>query len=198
MSTILIAGTTPASLAAANEFRAAGHRVYTADIAHAPALLGEIKTKEDKLDMLVFAPEKTLCDGDVFAGHDPDALCSQMEHNIRGFHEIVENAKDLLRQGEKRICVLTWRSASVRRNAETEDFGWHMSLAAVNMMEKIWFNALRPEGFTFRCFAADGEAGLTPAQYFTMPLCYDPSEPYTHSDENRLAFRDPLFDEIAF
>lgn len=210
MTTILIAGLTPASRAAAEEFRAAGHRVYISDIAHAPALLEEIKSPagtdlsvcaekgEDKLDILVFAPEKTTSDGDAYSSHDPEALYGQMQHNISGFYEVVEAAKDLLRKGQKRICVLTERSASVRRNTDAEDFGYHMSLAAVNMMEKIYFNALRPEGFTFRCFAADGEGGLTPAQYFTMPLCYDPSEPYTHSDENRLAFRDGLFDEIAW
>lgn len=210
MSTILIAGLTPASRTAADEFRAAGHRVYIADIAHAPALLEEMKSpagtdpsvrtekSEDKLDMLVFAPEKTVADGDAFSSHDPEALYEQMQHNISGFYEVVEAAKDLLRKGRKRICVLTDRSASVRRNTGTEDFGFHMSLAAVNMMEKIYFNGLRPEGFTFRCLAADGEGGLTPAQYFTMPLCYDPSEPYTHSDENRLVFRDRFFDELAW
>ena len=198
MNVIFIIGNPPASQIAAEAFRAAGNRVYPAAIEHAPAVLKEIRENENRLDMLVFAPEMLFHDGDICAEHNPDEVSRQIEHNLSGFYQAVEGSRQLLRAGKKRICVLTEKNASIRRNTAAKDFGYHMSLAAVNMMEKIFFNALRGEGFTFRCFAADGEGGLDPAVYFSMDLCYDPGEPYTHSDENRLVFRDRWFDEVAW
>ena len=67
------------------------------------------------------------------------------------------------------------------------------------MMEKILFNKLRPEGFTFRCFCADPqEKGICAGEYIARGLCYDEKEPYIHSDENRLVMRDCRLREIPW
>lgn len=67
------------------------------------------------------------------------------------------------------------------------------------MMEKLYFNQLRPEGFTFRCFgSSEEEGGITAGEYIMNALCYDPKEPYIHSDENRLVMRDHHYREIPW
>lgn len=158
-----------------------------------------------KLDLLVVgAGEHLPGDGEV-GSHDYEAMMDVIGRNADGAYRLVEAFLPLLRAGEgKRIAVLTERSSSVSYCGQTGDFAYQMSLAMVNMMEKIYFNALRPEGFTFRNLAVDSNAEGTPAggmgvkEYLEHGLCYDPDEPYIHSDENRLVMRDRLHREIPW
>ena len=79
------------------------------------------------------------------------------------------------------------------------DLAYHASLAGLNMMGKILFNRLRPEGFTFRWYCDDGApGGMCAAEYIVSGLCYDEKEPYIHSDENRLVLRDAYLREISW
>ena len=74
-----------------------------------------------------------------------------------------------------------------------------MAMAALNMMEKIAFNALRPEGFTFRNFVTDGpKTGMDAKTYIQRDLSNLPEDDYIHSDENRLVRRDSLFREKSW
>ena len=63
-------------------------------------------------------------------------------------------------------------------------------MAALNMMEKIAFNALRPEGFTFRNFVTDGpKTGMDAKTYIQRDLSNLPEDDYIHSDE-KMCIRD--------
>ena len=67
------------------------------------------------------------------------------------------------------------------------------------MMGKLYFNRLRPEGFTFRWYCAEeGSGGMSAGEYLLSGLCYDEKEPYIHSDENRLVMRDAYLREVAW
>ena len=94
--------------------------------------------------------------------------------------------------------MITESGSSISWTKETDDFAYHMSLAAIHMMEKLYFNRLRPEGFTFRCYAEEGSGGICGAEYIERGLCYDEKEPYIHSDENRLVMRDRYLHEIPW
>ena len=131
--------------------------------------------------------------------HDYDDILRVLDYNINGLRQVIENALPLLRQGEKkRIAVITESGSSISWTKETDDFAYHMSLAAIHMMEKLYFNRLRPEGFTFRCYTEEGSGGICGAEYIERGLCYDEKEPYIHSDENRLVMRDRYLHEIPW
>lgn len=240
---ILIVAKGKAAMDAARDFAADGNRVYVVSeareagelregenlaVLEADPLQGDSvanavrRVQEDcgKLDLLVVgAGEHLPGDGEV-GSHDYEAMMDVIGRNADGAYRLVEAFLPLLRAGEgKRIAVLTERSSSVSYCGQTGDFAYQMSLAMVNMMEKIYFNALRPEGFTFRNLAVDSTAVVstavvstavdsdaegTPAggmgvkEYLEHGLCYDPDEPYIHSDENRLVMRDRLHREIPW
>ena len=67
------------------------------------------------------------------------------------------------------------------------------------MMGKLYFNLLRPVGFTFRWYCAEERnGGMSAGEYLLSNLCYDAKEPYIHSDENRLVMRDSYLREVAW
>lgn len=163
-------------------------------------LTERITREEKKLDILVLlASRHAKDDGEIGKYHDYDDILRVLDYNINGLRQVIENALPLLRQGEKkRIAVITESRSSISWTKETDDFAYHMSLAAIHMMEKLYFNRLRPEGFTFRCYAEEGSGGICGAEYIERGLCYDEKEPYIHSDENRLVMRDRYLHEIPW
>ena len=183
MSTVIIYGTDGAGAKAAEaELREAGHDVYgmeTMPYALAEKEITALRDRLEAVDVIIFSPTRNTADDEPVgsaAGADPG------ESSL------------------KRIAVLTDPGVSIRRTKDTQDFGWHMSAAAVNMAHKIYFNRLRPEGFTFRTYAAGHEeGGITAAQYIMGGLSQNPpEEPIMHSDENRFRMRDGLYDEIPW
>ena len=52
----------------------------------------------------------------------------------------------------KRLCFVSSEAGSIERCQRTAWFGYCMSKAALNMGVKILFNALRPQGYTFRIY----------------------------------------------
>ena len=170
-----------------------------------PAALAEqIMQAEKKLDVLVLqAGGRAEHDGEIGCEngkyHDYDDMLRVLDYNINGMRQVIEQSIPLLSLGEKkRIAVITESSSSVGWTRETDAFAYRMSLAAIHMMEKIYFNRLRPEGFTFRCYAAEGKGGISGAEYIEQGLCYDEKEPYIHSDENRLVMRNRYLQEIPW
>ena len=221
MSTVIIYGTDGAGAKAAEaELREAGHDVYgmeTMPYALAEKEIAALRDRLEAVDVIIFSPTRNTADdepvgsaagadpGDsgksTAAGRDYGALMDCIEDNVMNFRTLVETFVPLMKESSlKRIAVLTDPGVSIRRTKDTQDFGWHMSAAAVNMAHKIYFNRLRPEGFTFRTYAAGHEeGGITAAQYIMGGLSQNPpEEPIMHSDENRFRMRDGLYDEIPW
>ena len=80
---------------------------------------------------------------------------------------------------------------------EHKGYGWLMSCASINMMQKLNFNRLHSEGFMFRNYM-EGTKGITSGEYMAMNFCFDPNDAYIHSDENRLILRDGQLREYAW
>ncbi len=209
MSTMIIYGTDGAGAKAAEaELREAGHDVYgikTMPYALAEKEIAALRDRLEAVDVIIFSPARNTADdapiGGAAAGRDYDALMDCIEDNVMNFRTLVETFVPLMKESSlKRIAVLTDPGVSIRRTKDTQDFGWHMSAAAVNMAHKIYFNRLRPEGYTFRTYAAGHEeGGITAAQYIMGGLSQNPpEEPIMHSDENRFRMRDGLYDEIPW
>ena len=161
--------------------------------------------ESNALDLLVISmdPPHDLQDGPVGSGHDYDKISERISGEIGAADLAVEHFLPALEKGEgKRIAFLTDPCASIRRCADREDFAYHMTLAGLHMYAKVLYNRLRPEGYTMRLYAVqEGGAEKPPicaGEYFAMNLCYDPQEPYIHSEENRFVMRDGWFEEIAW
>lgn len=160
----------------------------------------QIGAEQGGIDMLVLSAGKHCAqDGSITDGHDYEALLETIDANVIGTLETVQAALGLMRKGKsRRIALLTEKASSINLNKDVQDYGYFMSLSALNMMMKVLFNTLRPEGFTFRCYAADGCGGMAPQTYFSGNLCYDKDDAYIHSDENRIVMRDRMLCEIPW
>ncbi len=163
----------------------------------------QIEQESFKIDILVLcAKRKAEDDGAIGTGHIYQELLNVLDYNINGTWAMVEAALPLLRKSElKRIAFLTSTCASINWTDSTGDFAYHMSLSALHMMEKLYFNQLRPEGFSFRCFCTDNmECGWLPGEYIEQDLYYDERESAKniHCDENRLVMQDHHYREIPW
>lgn len=159
----------------------------------------QVTEKSGRLDILVVGTALHPNDGEVGAGRDYDELLDTLDRNVGAAEQLIEGFLPLLSRGMKRIACITEPEAANSQSTGSADFGYYASAAAVNMIGKIYFNRLRPEGFTFRWFCESGvPGGFTAAQYITSALCYDANEPYIHSDENRLVLRDNFLRELSW
>ncbi len=200
---VLIAGTCfPAAAEAAEWFRSRGAIVYElsscADAEAREEVLKALHT-EGKLDYLIV--QATACGENVqeLGQLDYQDISRVFEQGVNAAHELVESVLPFLREGKKRLGLITSAAASIREPRETRDFAFAMTQAGLHMLWKLYFNRLRPEGFTFRVFCpnADG-SGLCAGQYMQMDFCYDAREEYIHSEENRIVMRDGLLREISW
>lgn len=159
-----------------------------------------IETEQGCIDMLMLSAGKRCeQDGRLTDGHDYEALLEVIDENVIGSIEVVQAALNLMRKGKgKRIALLTERASSINLNQEVQNYGYLMSLAALNMLEKLLFNELRPEGFTFRCYACGIGKGMSAATYLCSNLSYDKDDAYIHSDENRIVMRDEMLCELPW
>ncbi|MBO7357580.1 MAG: hypothetical protein J6U37_03540 [Lachnospiraceae bacterium] len=170
------------------EFKAEGHEVISSD-------------GTDNIDMLVlFLPEKESLNAGKSIRDELDfrALSEEISDAVSNLPEYVkENIGRFKKDGLKRIAFITDKQASIRESLEETDFSYHCAQAATTMMMKILFNTYRPEGFTFRCFAA-GEGGMGAAEYLLTDQSYIKEDDYIHSDENRLVMRNGMLREITW
>lgn len=165
------------------------------------AFLEEIKQKEGYIDFLIFgAAENLEEDGAIGAAHDCDKLLELVGNQINRIQNVIEEALPLLREGNlKRIGMITRKESSISCCKEDSNYGLHMTWAGLNMVGKIYFNLLRPEGFTFRWYCSEENVGgMSAGEYLLSGLCYDANEPYCHSDENRFVMRDSYLREISW
>ncbi len=159
----------------------------------------EIERRYGKLDILILGTVDKTTDGAVGAGHDYERFTEIVTKNVSACRGLIETFYPLLIKGMKRIACITEKESSNGWSEGTENLAYASSLAAVNMLGRMMFNKLRPEGFTFRWFCEGNETGgMCAAAYIASALCYDPKEPYTHSDENRFVLRDAYLREISW
>lgn len=198
-------------------------RVYTAceEKPDVGLLLEEIEQKEGRLDLLLFGVNEHMPgDGAIGQGHDCDRLLEAVSGEINRVQEAIEASLTLLRRGGlKRIGMITKTESSISYCKAETNYGEHMAWAGLNMVGKLYFNLLRPEGFTFRWYCAEENAGgnagenaeenigknaggntrgMCAGEYLLSNLCYDAKEPYIHSEENRFVMRDTWLREVAW
>ncbi len=201
--TVLIAGTCYREAAeAAAWFRQRGMTVIELPAVSNKAALAEaLKTVEaaGSLDCLIL--QATARGGSVqpLGQLDHADIARVFDENVNGAHALVEALLPFLRRGKKRLGLITSAAASIRDPKETEDFAFAMTQAGLHMLWKLYFNRLRPEGFTFRVFCPNEDgSGLCAGQYMHMDFCYDAREEYIHSEENRIVMRDGWMREISW
>lgn len=159
------------------------------------------KITEGYLDILVVSVSGHCSgDGRITEYHLYEEILKVLNENVNGAYVTVKESLPLLRRGEgKRIAVITKERGSINSTKEEKDYAYLMSLASINMMQKLFFNALRPEGFTFRNYASEKQQkGMRAADYILGNLCYNERDVYIHSDENRLVMRDAFLKEIPW
>ncbi|MBD5524131.1 MAG: hypothetical protein HDR04_06895 [Lachnospiraceae bacterium] len=164
-------------------------------------LMEKINQKEGKIDLLPLGVDEDIPqDGAIGEKHDCELLLEVLSGQISRMQEVIDAAIPLLRQGNlKRIGMITKKDSCISYCKSDSNFGQHMVWAGLNMLGKIYFNLLRPEGFTFRWYCAEeNSGGMSAGEYLLSGLCYDAGEPYIHSDENRLVMRDAYLREIAW
>lgn len=158
-----------------------------------------VEEQAGRLDIFVAGVAEHPVDGVIGTDHDYDAMLGTMLRSIYGTRTAIEAFQPLLERGMKRIAAITQLESSNSWSTGKADLAWHASLAGFNMMGKILFNHLRPQGYTFRWYCEDAQpGGMCAGEYISTGLCYDPKEPYIHSDENRLVMRDAYLREISW
>lgn len=165
------------------------------------AVLAKIEQEEGYIDLLLLCAKEGLPeDGAVGEPRDYGQLLESVGEQIHRTQSAIEEALPLLRKGNmKRIGMITRKESSVSLCRDECNYGRHMAWAGLNMVGKIYFNLLRPEGFTFRWYCLEENAGgMSAGEYLLSGLCYDPNEPYCHSDENRFVMRDSYLREIPW
>lgn len=200
---VLIAGTRFHEAAdAAAWFRQRGATVYemssAADTAGKAHALEAIQ-REGKLDCLIIqATDRGQQAGELGQLNYQD-MVQTFNTGVNAAHELVEAMLPYLRLGKKRLGLITSASTSIRDPKETRDYAFAMTQAGLHMLWKLYFNKLRPEGFTFRVFCPNPDgSGISAGEYMHMDFCYDVREEYIHSEENRIVMRDGHFREISW
>lgn len=200
---VLIAGTQFREAAeTADWFKQQGAVVYEiSSVADAAAKAQALKAiqGEGKLDYLVIQATARGENVQPLGQLDYSDLSRVFNQSINGAHELIEAALPYLREGKKRLGLITSAATSTREPEETKDFAFAMTQAGLHMLWKLYFNKLRPEGFTFRVFCpTEDGSGLCAGKYMQMDFCYDAREEYIHSEENRIVMRDGLLREISW
>ena len=212
--TVLLLPFGPAAEEAARWFATHGDRVYFAgknapggtfplpadplDPVSLSEAIRKIQQDAGLLDILVLGIPHTA-DEPVGAPHDYDAMLQTMTDALYGCRAWIEACLPLLEKGMKRIAAITKPESSNSWSTGENDLAYSASLAALNMMGKIHFNRLRPQGYTFRWYCqSDVTGGMCAAEYISSSLCYDEKQPTIHSDENRFTLRDAYLREISW
>lgn len=199
---VLIVGTQFKQAAeAAAWFRQQGATVYelpSADAAEGADVLAAIEG-EGKLDYLIVQATHRGENVQPLGQLNYQDMAQVFDRGVNGAHALVEAALPLLRKGKKRLGLITSAATSTREPKETRDFAFAMTQAGLHMLWKLYFNRLRPEGFTFRVFCPEEDgSGVSTGKYMQMDFCYDAREDYIHNEENRIVMRDGHMREISW
>lgn len=159
----------------------------------------QLEDRHGRLDILILGTIGDAGDGEIGSGHSDEMMLDTLMNDTYGNLQIAEAFEPLLKNGLKRIAGITDVESSNTNCTGAANIGASAAAAAFNMMGRILYNHLRPEGFTFRWYCDDGKTGgMCAGEYIASALCYDPKEPYTHSDENRMVLRDAYLRELSW
>lgn len=163
-------------------------------------MFGVIAKEVGSIDILIIQYEKHLQDdGKIGSGRNYTQMLDMINQSILWLQALFDVAIPLLRNGyKKRIALLSHTNGSISITEDVEDIAWHMILSSYHMMMKNYFNLLRPEGFTFRCFALNHGDAFSAAEYINTDFCFHSRVPFAHSEENRIVLRDGRFREITW
>lgn len=213
MRTILMIDTGRAAMRhAAQEFAAAGDRVHilareafvlsgaqvhAVNLLHAEAMRA-LAEDIGLIDILILGVPPIAEDGPIGTSHDTDAMLEELVYMGQGIANTVEACLPVMQGGMKRTACVTERESSISYAREEGGMARHMAMAGLNLMGRELFNRLRPEGFTFRWYAAEEGAPMRAAAYILSQLAWHPDEPPCHNDEDRLVMRDGWLREIPW
>lgn len=92
------------------------------------------------------------CAGVFPKEEDADGFRTAFQVNALGPLRTVEAFLPLMTEGKKRLCTFSSETGVIALMQRVKDFPYCVSKAALNMEMHMLFQALRPEGYTFRLF----------------------------------------------
>jgi NAD(P)-dependent dehydrogenase (short-subunit alcohol dehydrogenase family) len=140
-------------------------------------------------------------------GLDDAAMAQAYNVNALGGLRLVEAFLPLTdRSTLRRLCFVSSEAGCIALAHRDGGFGYGMSKAALNMIVKLLFNSLRPEGYTFRLYhpgwirgymsgVKGTHADMEPEEAAVPALAYFVDE---REDEDRLVLIDYLGGEWPF
>ncbi|MDD3415700.1 MAG: SDR family NAD(P)-dependent oxidoreductase [Lachnospiraceae bacterium] len=107
------------------------------------AAASEAARVTETVDMLV------SCAGVFFGTDNRESMSKVFQINTLGTLRLVEAFEPLMKDGQKKIAVLSSEAGSISLAHRTDSFGYCMSKAALNMTVKLLYNQLKPKGYQF-------------------------------------------------
>lgn len=173
--------------------------VASADSAHAAAQV--VAESADHVDLLInnAGVSSRTSARDIREAQDYGEMHRMYDVNALGPLRVVEAFMPLLDRGAmKRLCFVSSEAGSINNAQRTSWFGYCSSKASLNMIVKLLFNHLRPEGYSFRVYhpgwmrtymsgAKNPQADMEPEEAAMPALAYFLGE---LADEGRLVLRD--------
>ena len=146
---VLIAGTCfPEAAGTAEWFRQHGAALYemnsAADETEKAKALEAIQA-EGKLDYLIVQATHRGENVQPLGQLDDQDISRVFDLGVNGTHALVEKMLPFLRQGKKRLGLITSAATSTREPKETKDFAFAMTQAGLHMLWKLYFNQLLPQ-----------------------------------------------------
>jgi NAD(P)-dependent dehydrogenase (short-subunit alcohol dehydrogenase family) len=193
---------------------AAGHpqslRIVPLDVgdtASVQAAAQAVAAEVGHVDLLISNAGITGGRGALGEGLDHEAMMRAYNINSLGGLRMVEAFLPLLDRGAlKRLCFVSSEAGSVALAHRDTGYGYGMSKTALNMIIRLLFNSLHPEGYTFRLYhpgwmrgymsgAKGVHADMEPEEAAVPALAYFTGE---REDEDRLVMIDYLGGEWPF
>jgi NAD(P)-dependent dehydrogenase (short-subunit alcohol dehydrogenase family) len=173
--------------------------VASADSAHAAAQA--VAEAADHVDLLInnAGVSSRTSARDIREVQDYGEMHRMYDVNALGPLRVVEAFMPLLDRGEmKRLCFVSSEAGSINNAQRTSWFGYCSSKASLNMIVKLLFNHLRPDGYSFRVYhpgwmrtymsgSKNPRADMEPEEAAAAALAYFLAN---LADEGRLVLRD--------
>jgi NAD(P)-dependent dehydrogenase (short-subunit alcohol dehydrogenase family) len=167
----------------------------------------EMARLTERLDLLISNAGIGSREGDLESGLDYAAIENTYNVNTLGLLRLVEAMLPLLERSTlKRIAIVSSEAGCITLAHRDSGFGYGMSKAALNMVARLLFNDLRPQGYTFRLYhpgwmngymsGSKGTHGdMEPEEAAVPALAYFTGD---REDEDRLALVDYMGSEWPF
>ncbi|MFO7698852.1 MAG: SDR family NAD(P)-dependent oxidoreductase [Anaerolineae bacterium] len=177
------------------------------DTASVHAAAADVAQQAEHIDLLISNAGIGGGRGDIETGLDYPGIERAYNVNTLGVLRMVESFLPLMDKGGlKRIGVVSSEAGCITLAHRDGGYGYGMSKAALNMVVKLLFNDLHPQGYTFRLYhpgwmngymsGAKGSHGdMEPEEAAVPALAYFTGE---REDEERLVLMDYMGSEWPF